>query len=78
MTFSIKSSSSESRRGCIDVSRACSSKSVKSEAPSKQWYNFLLTSAKRIQEYIQNQLKEDKIAEQMELELEDPFTGRKK
>ena len=33
---------------------------------------------KRIREYIQNQLKEDKIAEQMELELEDPFTGRKK
>ena len=37
-----------------------------------------MTSAKRIQEYIQNQLKEDKIAEQMELELEDPFTGHKK
>ena len=32
----------------------------------------------RIQEYIQNQLKEDIIAEQMELELEDQFTGRKK
>ena len=35
-------------------------------------------NTKRIQEYIQNQLKEDKIAEQMELELEDQFTGRKK
>ena len=35
-------------------------------------------NTKRIQECIQNQLKEDKIAEQMELELEDPFTGRKK
>lgn len=35
-------------------------------------------NTKRIQEYIQNQLKEDIIAEQMELELEDPFTGRKK
>ena len=35
-------------------------------------------NTKRIQEYIQNQLKEDKIAEQMELELEDPFTGHKK
>ena len=33
-------------------------------------------NTKRIQEYIQNQLKEDKIAEKME--LEDPFTGRKK
>ncbi|MCI5773601.1 MAG: IS200/IS605 family transposase, partial [Erysipelotrichaceae bacterium] len=29
-------------------------------------------------EYIQNQLKEDKIAEQLELELVDPFTGKKK
>ena len=44
----------------------------------KGQFYFLLTSAKRIQQYIQNQLKEDKIAEQMELELEDPFTGRKK
>ena len=35
-------------------------------------------NTKRIREYIQNQLKEDKIAEQMELELEDQFTGRKK
>ena len=35
-------------------------------------------NTKRIQEYIQNQLKEDIIAEQMELELEDQFTGRKK
>ena len=35
-------------------------------------------NTKRIQEYIQNQLKEDIIAEQMELELEDPFTGHKK
>ena len=35
-------------------------------------------NTKRIQEYIQNQLKEDNIAEQMELELEDQFTGRKK
>ena len=31
-----------------------------------------------IQEYIQNQLKEDQIAEQLELEIEDPFTGNKK
>lgn len=35
-------------------------------------------NTKRIQQYIQNQLKEDKMAEQMELELEDLFTGRKK
>ena len=35
-------------------------------------------NTKKIQEYIKNQLKEDKIAEQMELELEDPFTGKKK
>ena len=35
-------------------------------------------NTKRIQECIQNQLKEDKIAEQMKLELEDQFTGRKK
>lgn len=33
---------------------------------------------KKIQEYIQNQLKEDQIAEQLELEIEDPFTGNKK
>ena len=35
-------------------------------------------NAKKIQEYIQNQLKEDEIAEQLEMEFEDPFTGRKK
>ena len=35
-------------------------------------------NTKKIQEYIQNQLKEDQIAEQLELELEDPFTGKKK
>lgn len=35
-------------------------------------------NTKKIKEYIQNQLKEDKIAEQLELELEDPFTGKKK
>ena len=34
-------------------------------------------NAKKIEAYIQNQLKEDKIAEQMTLELEDPFTGKK-
>ena len=34
-------------------------------------------NAKKIQEYIQNQLKEDEIDEQLELESEDPFTGRK-
>lgn len=34
-------------------------------------------NTKKIQEYIQNQLKEDKIAEQLELEFEDPFTGNK-
>ena len=32
----------------------------------------------KIKEYIANQLKEDQIAEQMELELEDPFTGKKR
>ena len=35
-------------------------------------------NTKKIAEYIQNQLKEDKEAEQLELELEDPFTGKKK
>ena len=30
-------------------------------------------NAKKIQEYIQNQLKEDQIAEKQELEIEDPF-----
>ena len=35
-------------------------------------------NAKKIQEYIANQLKEDREAEQLELELEDPFTGNKK
>ena len=35
-------------------------------------------NTKKIAEYIQNQLKEDQVAEQLELELEDPFTGKKK
>lgn len=35
-------------------------------------------NTKKITEYIQNQLKEDKEAEQLEMELEDPFTGKKK
>ena len=35
-------------------------------------------NTKKIQEYIQNQLKEDQIAEQLELEIEDPFTGNRK
>ena len=35
-------------------------------------------NTKKIQEYIQNQLKEDQIAEQLELEIEDPFTESKK
>ena len=35
-------------------------------------------NTKKIAEYIQNQLKEDKEAEQLELEFEDPFTGKKK
>lgn len=35
-------------------------------------------NTKKIQEYIHNQLKEDQIAEQLELEIEDPFTGNKK
>ena len=34
-------------------------------------------NTKKIQEYIQNQLKEDQIAEQLELEIEDPFMGNK-
>ena len=34
-------------------------------------------NTKKIQEYIQNQLKNDQIAEQLELEIEDPFTGKK-
>ena len=35
-------------------------------------------NSKAIREYIWNQLKEDFIAEQLELELEDPFTGKHK
>ena len=35
-------------------------------------------NAKKIEEYIRNQLKEDMEAEQLELEIEDPFTGRRK
>ena len=35
-------------------------------------------NTKKIKEYIANQLKEDQIAEQMELELEDPFRGTKR
>ena len=35
-------------------------------------------NTKKIQEYIQKQLKEDQIAEQLELEIEDPFTGNRK
>ena len=34
-------------------------------------------NSKKIQEYINNQLEEDKIAEQLELELFDPFTGKR-
>ena len=30
-------------------------------------------NTKKIQDYIQNQLKEDQIAEQLELEIEDPL-----
>ena len=35
-------------------------------------------NTKKITEYIQNQLKEDQVAEQLELDMEDPFTGTKK
>ena len=35
-------------------------------------------NTKKIQEYIKNQLKEDQIAEQLQLEFEDPFTGKRK
>lgn len=35
-------------------------------------------NTKKIQEYIANQLKEDKSFEQLELEFEDPFTGNKR
>ncbi len=35
-------------------------------------------NTKKITEYIENQLKEDQIAEQLELELEDLFTGKRK
>ena len=35
-------------------------------------------NTKKIKEYIQNQLKEDQIAEQLEMEFEDPFTGKRK
>lgn len=35
-------------------------------------------NTKKIAEYIANQLKEDRVSQQMELELEDPFTGSKR
>ena len=35
-------------------------------------------NAKKIEEYIRNQLEEDLEAEQLELEIEDPFTGNKR
>lgn len=35
-------------------------------------------NTKKIKEYIQNQLKEDQMAEQVQLEFEDPFTGNEK
>ena len=35
-------------------------------------------NTKKIEEYIRNQLKEDKIAEQLTFEFEDPFTGKQK
>ena len=34
-------------------------------------------NTKKIKEYIQNQLKEDEISAQIELDLRDPFTGKK-
>jgi len=34
--------------------------------------------AKKIREYIQQQLKEDQLGEQLTLDIEDPFTGSKK
>ena len=34
-------------------------------------------NSKKIEEYIKNQLEEDQIAEQLELELFDPFTGKR-
>ncbi len=33
--------------------------------------------AKKIKEYIQKQLKEDQLNEQLTLDVEDPFTGSK-
>ncbi len=35
-------------------------------------------NTKKIEEYIRNQLKEDRAFEQLELEFEDPFTGKQK
>lgn len=35
-------------------------------------------NTKKIAEYIANQLKEDQVAEQLELEFEDPFKGTQK
>jgi len=35
-------------------------------------------NTKKITEYIQNQLKDDQVAEQLELEIEDPFMGKQK
>ena len=39
------------------------------------YVNTVGKNTAKIAEYIQNQLKEDKISEQLEMELEDPFTG---
>ncbi len=34
-------------------------------------------NTRKIQDYIQNQLKEDEVSEQLTLDLEDPFKGSK-
>lgn len=43
------------------------------------WSYYVDTAGKdtkKIQKYIQNQLKEDQIAKQLELELQDPFSKK--
>ena len=35
-------------------------------------------NTKKISEYIQNQLREDEMSEQLTLDFEDPFTGNKR
>ena len=42
------------------------------------YVNTVGKNTKKISEYIQNQLREDEMSEQLTLDFEDPFTGNKR